>query len=67
MPLAAMNRAKSQKWSGVISFPLHRRTPEFRSRSARGVVTVRSETRDQFGEIVQVLMATLVVPRTAQP
>src|SRR5262249_3946716 len=34
-----------------------------RSRPNRGVVTVRSETRDQFSEVVQVLVARLVVPR----
>ena len=34
-----------------------------RSRPDRGVATVRSETRNQFGEIVQVLIAKLVVPR----
>ena len=34
-----------------------------RSRPDRGVVTVRSETRDQLGEVVQVLVARLVVPR----
>jgi acyl dehydratase len=34
-----------------------------RSRPDRGVVIVRSETRDQVGEIVQVLVAKLVVPR----
>lgn len=34
-----------------------------RSRSDRGIVTVRSETRDQSGETVQVLTAKLVVPR----
>jgi acyl dehydratase len=34
-----------------------------RSRPDRGVVTVRSETRDQLGEVVQVLMAELVIPR----
>jgi acyl dehydratase len=33
-----------------------------RSRPDRGVVTVRSETRDQFGQAVQVLVARLVVP-----
>jgi acyl dehydratase len=38
-----------------------------RSRPDRGVVTVRSETRDQLGEVVQVLVATLVVPRRVQP
>jgi acyl dehydratase len=38
-----------------------------RSRPDRGVVTVRSETRDQLGEVVQVLVATLVVPRRMQP
>ena len=34
-----------------------------RSNRGRGVVTVRSETRNQRGEVVQVLVATLVVPR----
>jgi acyl dehydratase len=34
-----------------------------RSRPDRGLITVRSETRDQTGEIVQVLVAKLVVPR----
>jgi acyl dehydratase len=38
-----------------------------RSRPDRGVVTVRSETRDHLGEIVQVLVAKLVVPRRMQP
>jgi acyl dehydratase len=38
-----------------------------RSRPDRGVATVRSETRDQFGEVVQVLVAKLVVPRKMQP
>ena len=34
-----------------------------RSRPDRGIVTVRSETRNQRGEIVQVLTAKIVVPR----
>ena len=34
-----------------------------RSRPDRGVATVRSETRNQLGEVVQVFVATLVVPR----
>lgn len=34
-----------------------------RSRPDRGLVTVRSETRNQRGEVVQVLTAKLVVPR----
>jgi acyl dehydratase len=34
-----------------------------RSRPDRGMVTVRSETRDHAGEVVQVLVARLVVPR----
>jgi acyl dehydratase len=34
-----------------------------RSRPDRGVVTVRSETRDQLGEVVQVFVVTLIVPR----
>jgi acyl dehydratase len=38
-----------------------------RSRPDRGVATIRSETRNQFGEIVQVLTAKLVVPRPIGP
>ena len=34
-----------------------------RSRSGRGLATVRSETTNQFGEVVQVLVAKLIVPR----
>jgi len=34
-----------------------------RSRPDRGMVSVRSETKNQRGEIVQVLLAKLVVPR----
>jgi acyl dehydratase len=34
-----------------------------RSRPDRGLVTFRSETRDQIGDVVQVLVAKLVVPR----
>jgi acyl dehydratase len=34
-----------------------------RSRPDRGMVRVRSETRNQHGETVQVLIAKLVVPR----
>ena len=34
-----------------------------RSRPERGIVTVRSETRNQRGEVVQILTAKLVVPR----
>src|SRR5262245_4411760 len=39
------------------------------SRSDRGVATIRSETHNQSGEIVQVFTAKLVVPRrsTAEP
>lgn len=36
-----------------------------RSHPDRGMATVRSETRNQLGEIVQVLIATLVVPRSS--
>jgi acyl dehydratase len=36
-----------------------------RSRPDRGMVRVRNETRDQHGEIVQILVAKLVVPRRA--
>ena len=37
-----------------------------RSQPDRGIVTVRSETRDQLGEVVQVLADKLVVPRRMQ-
>jgi acyl dehydratase len=36
-----------------------------RSRPDRGVVTVRSENRNQRAEIVQSLIARLIVPRRA--
>jgi acyl dehydratase len=36
-----------------------------RSRPDRGMVRVRSETRNQRGEVVQVLIAKLIVPRRA--
>ena len=35
-----------------------------RSRPDRGITTIRSETRNQRGEVVQVLVAKLVVPRS---
>jgi len=38
-----------------------------RSRPDRGMVTVRSETLNQRGEILQILVAKLVVPRAAAP
>ncbi len=34
-----------------------------RSKPDRGIVTVRSETRNQRGEVVQILTSRLVVPR----
>jgi acyl dehydratase len=34
-----------------------------RSRPDRGIVTIRAETRNERGEVVQVLIAKLVVPR----
>jgi acyl dehydratase len=37
-----------------------------RSRPDRGVATVRSETRNQRGDTVQVFVARLVVPRSAR-
>ena len=37
-----------------------------RSRPGRGIATVRSETRNQRGDTVQVLVARLVVPSSAQ-
>ncbi len=36
-----------------------------RSRPDRGLATIRSETKNQLGEVVQVLIAKLVVPRKA--
>jgi acyl dehydratase len=36
-----------------------------RSRPERGIAIVRSETRNQHGEVVQVLIANLIVPRRA--
>ena len=38
-----------------------------RSRPDRGSVRVRSETRNQDGEVVQILTARLVVPRRLEP
>lgn len=38
-----------------------------RSRPERGMATVRSETRNQRGETVQVMTAKLVVPRRIDP
>ena len=38
-----------------------------RSRPDRGTVTLRSETRNQRDEVVQVLTARLVVPRRPPP
>jgi len=37
-----------------------------RSRADRGMVTMRSETRNQRGEVAQVLTARLVVPRRVE-
>src|SRR4051794_12813844 len=36
-----------------------------RSRPDRGTATIRSETRNQLGEVVQLLIAKLVVPRSS--
>ena len=38
-----------------------------RSRPDRGVVTLRNETRNQHGEVVQLFVAKLVVPRRTSP
>ena len=38
-----------------------------RSRPERGMLTLRSETRNQRGEVVQILTAKLVVPRRPPP
>ncbi|MDQ6932169.1 MAG: MaoC family dehydratase [Candidatus Eremiobacteraeota bacterium] len=37
-----------------------------RSRPERGIVTVRCTTRNQLGDIVQILVTKLVVPRRAE-
>ena len=37
-----------------------------RSRPDRGMVTMRSETRNQRGEVAQVLTAKLMVPRRVE-
>jgi acyl dehydratase len=37
-----------------------------RSRADRGIATIRTETRNQHGETVQVLVAKLVVPRAPE-
>ena len=37
-----------------------------RSRPDRGMATMRSETRNQRGEVLQILTAKLVVPRRAK-
>ena len=51
-------RATSSPSSGEIE----EITPS-RSRPERGMVKVRSETRNQRGEVVQIMLARLVVPR----
>jgi acyl dehydratase len=38
-----------------------------RSRPDRGIVSVRTETRNQRGEVVQLFVAKLVVPRRPSP
>ena len=45
-----------------VSSEIEEITPS-RSRPDRGVIRVRSETRNQHGEVVQLLVAKLVVPR----
>ena len=37
-----------------------------RSRPDRGIVTIRTETKNQNGDVVQVLQAKIVVPRRAE-
>jgi acyl dehydratase len=39
---------------------------ELRSRSDRGLVTIRSQTKNQHGEVVMTLVARLFVPRQSQ-
>jgi acyl dehydratase len=46
-----------QVFSEVIAVRLSRSRPD------RGIVTLRSETRNQRGEPVQVLVSQLIVPR----
>src|SRR5262245_52474334 len=38
-----------------------------RSKSDRGIVTIRTETRNQHGELVQILTAKVMVPRRPPP
>lgn len=38
-----------------------------RSRPDRGLATIRSETKNQAGEVLQILFARLVVPRRMEP
>ncbi len=38
-----------------------------RSRPERGMVTLRSETRNQHGEVVQLMVGRMVVPRRVPP
>jgi acyl dehydratase len=38
-----------------------------RSRPERGMITLRSETRNQRGDVLQILTAKVVVPRRAAP
>jgi acyl dehydratase len=45
-----------------VSSEIEEVTPS-RSRVDRGMIRVRSETRNQHGEVVQILVAKLVVPR----
>ena len=45
-----------------VSSEIEEVTPS-RSRVDRGMIRVRSETRNQHGEVVQLLVAKLVVPR----
>jgi acyl dehydratase len=45
-----------------VSSEIEEVTPS-RSRADRGMIRVRSETRNQHGEVVQILIAKLVAPR----
>jgi len=45
-----------------VSSEIEEVTPS-RSRADRGMIRVRSETCNQHGEVVQILIAKLVVPR----
>ena len=53
---------RNYKWEQIHASEIEEITPS-RSHPDRGTLKVRSETRNQRDEIVQVLLARLIVPR----